>query len=186
MSVDAPSYAARVWDHYAHFFGDPVGQTKLRGPEGEPLHVLEYAQVFEGCRTFTTVGVGLLQDVPHEVMLAAAWQGDELPRLLVSTALALAHAGTPLKAGVAAGGLASFAPTFAQQTGKTAMLFVPPQALPPLFASVTGEPRAEILMAVPLSEAEYALCKREGVDALEAALERAQVDPFEVARRSVV
>ncbi|MEM6296305.1 MAG: suppressor of fused domain protein, partial [Myxococcota bacterium] len=66
------------------------------------------------------------------------------------------------------------------------MMFVPPQALPPLFSSVGGKPAVEVLMAVPLSELEYALLARDGIDALEARLERAQVDPFETSRPSAV
>ncbi|MEM6296317.1 MAG: suppressor of fused domain protein, partial [Myxococcota bacterium] len=169
MSVDAPAYAARVWDHYAQFFDDPVAQTKLRGPADEPLHVLEYGNVFEGCRTFTTIGLGLLEgfvEAPHELFLAATWPGEELPHLLVATALALREHGRPLRAGMAASGLQPYAPAFAETTGKSAMMFVPPQALPPLFSSVGGKPAVEVLMAVPLSELEYALLARDGIDAL--------------------
>ena len=192
MPVDESKFAELIFDHYVRLFSSPKYRKVFSPSDNVPsIQVLLFDNVFPRCETFCTLGYGRFSlktiGVFQEVILSIDGNSDGVPELLSKCLYAMANLDVPLERGISVGGLHKYSPAFVERTGKPALFFILPFLLPEKFEHPHNvDCQAEMIMAVPISEAEHQYLKCKGSDELEDRLIENEVDPFNVMRSSVV
>lgn len=177
-----------VFDHYVRFLGKPIAR-EVYGAVGfdKSVQVLKFANVFPGCTTFATLGVGRLVTAYSgefiEVVMVVDDVAQEAERLLVDTLFAIVQHRFPIREGISVGGPAGVPGSAVEGTLKVAFYFTEPVPFPPAFRSLDSGSR--IVLALPITATEHAFVKAYGGAAFEERLEAKGVDPFEIRRSSV-
>ena len=176
-----------IFDHYVHFLGKPVARKVYRA-EGfdKSVQVLQFANVFSGCTTFATLGVGRLLAAYSadfvEVVMVVDESEQEAERLLVDTLFAMLQRQLPIREGISVGGPAGVPGSASKDTLKVAFYFTEPVPFPPAFRAPNLESR--VVLALPITAAEHEFVKAYGGAAFEERLEAKGIDPFEIRRTS--
>jgi hypothetical protein len=179
------------FDHFARYFRDPVAREVFaQGPEEHTIQVLAYDKVFEGCRLFASLGLShYAEDVGQvaEIFVPADDGWDVVPGLVANALFYMVQKEIHIGWGVAVGGLDKVDPVFTRRFGKQALYLTNAYGLPEGSGEVLCNGlRGSLYLGLFLADAEYRLFLDEGAKGLEKALESKQVDPYHVARASIV
>jgi hypothetical protein len=185
-------WGSLILSHYEKFLRSPVSSTSYRGHQGESrvVQVLEYDRVFPKCRLFATFGLSHYPEElggRYEIVLPVDDGWDEISRILANSAFYTVQHRMKMGWGLAVGGIPALEPEFARKYSKSALYFARPVLFPEEFGHVRcDEGRCEILLAFFISKAEFDCFLDRGAQVLESFLEKHQVDPFALSRRSIL
>ena len=182
---------ACYYDHFVKFLREPADKIAYRlDDKGPAIQILRYQNVFKGCDTLCSLGLGHHSDkvgVGGEVCMVvdSAWRkcGEALANLLFH----MIEEGRKVEPGVIVTGLSTILPDLAIAIDKEALFVDYPTPFPNGFHEVCDKSlgvvgRVYWVFPITQTEAEYA--GKFGVDSLESALEAGQIDPFCVSRKS--
>lgn len=179
------------FDHFVKYFRTPVAREVFtQDPEEHTIQILAYDKVFAGCRLFASLGLSHYQEAVGsvgEIIVPADDAWDVVPGLVANTLFYMVQERIHIGRGVAVAGLAKVNAAFARRFGKGALYFTNAYGLPEGSEEVlcNGQ-RGSLYLGVFLTDTEYRLFLDQGAEGLESALESRQVDPYHLARISVV
>jgi hypothetical protein len=191
MHASTNSWGDCYYDHYARFLGAPAHRSIYRRDPSKPtVQLLEYEKVFSGCRVLCSLGLSHYVDelgTVAEVCAAVNGEFELIPRLLANALFYMIDAKMQIGWGLAIGGIDRIAPQFYLQYRKVAWYLTRPVNLPGDFYKVTCQrDEGRVYMAFLLTDGEFEYFKTNGAEPLEDRLTLANIDPFELDRKSAV
>jgi hypothetical protein len=173
-------------DHYERFLGKPIDRSVFsQGKQSSGIQILQYANVFDGCATFASLGLthyAVELKRVAEVVLAIDDGWNDAASILANTLFYLVQNRMELGWGISIAGVDRTDPAFADAYGKTAIYFARPQQYPREFASVPNG--GSMYAAFPISASEHRYFCENGALGFEEKL--VGTDVFDVDRASVI
>jgi hypothetical protein len=181
-----------IYDHVTRFFRDPVVVTRFELPHLRyALQILGFDRVYARCRVHVSLGLSRYADVvghTAEVYVPAEGFDDELPEVVAAALFRLVTNHRRIERGIAIP-FGDVVRKFAEATNKSSLYITNPFGLPDDFSvvrSTTEKKSAHMFLGLLITTAEQRLIDSEGHQAFEGVLESRGIDPFDIARPSVV
>lgn len=176
-----------IYDHFVRFFREPVVAETFGLPHrSHAIQILGFDRVYSRCRVHASFGLShYASEIGQvaEVYVPAEGHAEGLPELLAASLFRLVENGRTIRRGEAIP-FADVLPDFAAKTSKSALYLTHPFGLPQEFSNVPMG--AHLYVGMLIAPAEQRLLEADGVAAFEQRLERAGVDPFDLARPSMI
>lgn len=184
------SFGEAYLDHFYRHFGAPIGREVFESPlQNRSIQILEFKDVFAGCRVFCTIGLSHYSNElggVFEVVSAVDEGGDALAGILANALFFAVMTQQKFGHGISIAGIKRISPAFAEQYAKDALYFTNPIGLPEGFSCFTTEAgEARVLLAILISHPEFEYFQDNGADNFEALMEQNDVDPFHLVRPSI-
>lgn len=177
--------------HFIRFMSDPVNRAIFReNSDGPAIQILAFDGVFPGCRVFSSLGLTHFEEMIGRVAevfvpVDSAW--DDAPELIANALFFVVQQRMEMGCGTCVGGLEVLCPDFVQHFRKTALYFTRPYSVPEQFSTVTCAGRkGALLSGVFISREEREYLMAHGRDDFEDLLAKADVDPYHLARKSII
>jgi len=185
------NWGERYYDHFTKFLGPVRSRAVYRQSIDSPdVQILEYDNVFDGCRVFTSFGLSHYSDQIGqicEVMVPVDSGWENVSNILANTLFYMIQQDICMSRSAAVSGVDAICHEFAQKYGKHALYFTDPFGLPEEFRRVqSSNDCGSVYLGIFISQFEYNFLLREGFELFEELLETSNVDPYNISRRSIV
>lgn len=188
------SWGDCYFDHFSKYFRVPIGREVFAQAPDEPdeptIQILSYDKVFKDCRLFASLGLTHYVDAVGkvaEIIVPADDAWELIPGLMANALFYMVQEQMRIGRGIAIARLDNVNGVFVHRFRKNALYITNPFGLPKGVEEVTcGGQRGSVYLGLFLSEAEYRFFLEHGAERLEGALEADAIDPYHLARASVV
>lgn len=173
-----------ILQHYEKFLGNFGDCLVFRANEETPsIQLLMYDNVFEGCKTYATLGLskffGKINNM-CEIVLAIDDDWDNAATMLANSLFYVIQNGLNFGRGTYIEGIKSIAPFFYEKHKKNAIYFTETYMFPDEFSKV--EDNIKMYMAFFVSEEECKIIREQGCEVFEEYLEKQAVDVMNLNR----
>ena len=154
------------------------------------IQLLAYDGVFTGCRVYTSLGLSHYSSElggVNEIVVAVDDLVQDVPHVVANALFYLVKNRLKLGWGVAVDGIEYIRPSFARKYQKNALYFTRLFDLPSECASVKSENGCgALLSAFFISKPEFDFFAKHGAERFESLLENQSLDPYHLARMSIL
>src|SRR5262245_42818566 len=179
-------------DHFEKFLGPISRRSVFEIDNSQPnIQILEYDDAVEGCLVFCSFGLSIytyhIGGVFYEVFLPVDEGWEYIPKILSGTLFTIVEHKIQFGPGFYLGGLEIIDAEFVEKFGKSALYFTPPYSVPDEFKRVPcNNSLGSVIMGMFISTAENMYLRDEGSDHFETLLEKAEIDPYQLSRKSIL
>jgi len=188
------SWVECYFSHYHNLFRNPIERRAFRQDSiSQPIEILVYDDVFEGCRVFCSLGLTHYSSIIgtiSEVLVAVDAGWNDIPFLLAHSLFYIIQQPIHFGPGVVIGGFEFVRPHFAEFFGKTAFYFTTAHTLstlPEAFSYVSCRGKEGTLqVGYLISAKEYGFWLKQHSRRFEELLGQKQVDLLNLSRPSAI
>lgn len=178
-------------DHFSRYFHSPIAREVFsQDPDEHTIQILAYDHVFNSCRLFASLGASHYANElgnVAEIIVPVDDGWNLVPTLIANALFCMVQEEIHIGWGVAVSGLGKINADIARRFGKEALYLTNLYGLPEGASEVScNGQHGRLYLGIFISGAEYRLFIENGATILESALEDKQVDPYHLARGSVV
>jgi len=173
--------------HYERFLREPMGRAVFESQAFDfSLQVLEYNNVFEQCRVFASFGLSHFARQlggAIEVVVPVDQGWEIMASVLANVLFRMVELEMQVGVGTRVSGIEKVFPGFASAFGKSAFYLTDPYDFPPPFAAPHCEMQdVRIYLGVFITDAEFEIINRNGINFLEEMFESQKIDPYVLRR----
>lgn len=183
------NYGELYYNHYCKFLNEPIDRKVYTIDDNYPsIQILEYNNVFENCVVYNTFGLSnydYIMGKKIEISLVCDNQFDKISNILANCLYYCIDNNIALDCGKAIHGINNIDAKFVNITDKNAIYFTEPYAFPSEYQYIKNK-LGEVLLAIFISDKEYLYLQEYGFVEFEDILEKSNVDPFEINRKSIL
>jgi len=182
------NWGEAYFERFVKLFGNPINQAVWEKEGFIAIQILTFAPASD-LLIFGSIGLTLYPvelGGTYEVFLPAGDWAREVPHILGRALTVMVENSQKLGAGVSFNGIEKIFPDFSAKTGKTALYFTGLNGLENLAAvSLSEEEKGQLLMAFFISAEENKFLAENGAEKFAAALNRAEIGPADINRKSI-
>ena len=172
-----------ILQHYEKFLGEFIGVKTYAGNEKSfPIQLLIYENVFEGCKTYASLGVSKYSNIINnncEVILVVDCDEENSSNILANALFYIINNNVELRRGTYIDGIKNINKEFYLRHNKSAIYFTETYYFPEEFSLADNK---KMYLAFFISEEEVNYLKQYGFDKFEDYLEEKNCDIFELDR----
>lgn len=172
--------------YYEDFLGNYTSVQLYKNEEGESIQVLEYEDIFEGCKTYMSFGVSNFSEYIHnkcEIVLNVDNDFDRASCIFANVLMYLIENKVHFYKGSYIGGVAAFDEDFCAKHKKAGIYITEAYPFPEEFLMCDD---IKIYMCFFISDEELEYLKKYGSDSFEDYLEENEIDIMELNRAAFV
>lgn len=176
-----------ILSHYEKFLGNYTDSEPYKNEEGVSIQVLEYENVFEGCKTYMSFGVSAFSGYIHnkcEIVLNVDNDFDRASCIFANVLMYLIENKVHFYKGSYIEGIAAFDEDFCAKHEKAGFYIAEAYPFPEEFFDVCDD--IKIVMCFFISQEELEYLKKYGSDRFEEYLEENEIDIMELDRIAFV
>lgn len=182
--MEKNSMGEAILNHYETYLGEFTDRRIFKGnDEMSSIQILEYDDVFEGCKAFASFGLSKYADIVNntsEAILAIDDDSKNACSIFANVLFYIVENGLCFGRGTFVEGIENINKEFAIKHNKSAIYFTEPYAFPDEFACIGEE--VNICLAFFISDEECAFIKKYGCDKFEDYLEEKDCDIMDLNR----
>lgn len=187
------TWAETYYDHYERILGVAQRRDVFEVYDTDKnIQILAYKNVFPKCVTFCTIGLSHFESrvgAVSELIMVVDEGWEYIPKVLAEAASYLIREPMQVGWGFSIGGESGMNPEYFKRFSKEATYFTHPMGFPDDFYTIIkkdSDKVGEIYMGIPISVEEKKLFGSIGAKEFESEMEKNNVDPFCLSRKSVI
>ncbi len=185
------NWGEKFYEHYEHFFRNPVNQNVFSQGEGLPkIQILQFDKVFSGCKVFASLGLShYANEIGNVGELYFPVEGAESSiarTLLANSIFYLVQNKIQFGRGISIR-FDKLLFEFSEKTNKVSFYITQSFDLPDEFDEVSlGDETGYMMIGILISENEHDYFVEHGADKFESMIEEAEVDVYDIYRKSAI
>ncbi len=173
-----------IIEHYEKFLGVFEDCLIFKSDEAmTSIQLLQYDKVFEGCKTYATIGLSRYADIisdAYEVVMVVDDDAEVSGTILANVLFYIINNNVKLDNGTYIEGIKNINEEFSSRHNKNAVYFTEPYAFPDEFSNINKE--IKVCLAFFISEEECNFIRKNGCNKFEEYLEENNVDVMDINR----